>query len=126
MEISNRLWVKIQMLDPEIWPDGFGNKGSSPSVLWSSITRVAVGYEIHSFAIADWDFWAFQTTDPSVTYWASTNFNDEFSAEVRHRFGIADVPPMKDWVDSEFCIRASAFQTVAGGGSNPARDLFAA
>src|SRR6185436_17614268 len=76
-------------------------------VPWSSVVHVAVGYEIHSIAIADWDFWAFQTIEPGVTYWVYADlWASGFSKEVRRRFTVAEIPPMKEWMDQDFCIRA--------------------
>jgi hypothetical protein len=108
VEISNRPWVRIVLLDAEQWSgEGLCRRGDSSVVLpWSRVLRVAVGYEIHPIAIADWEFWAFQTEEPDVTYWAYAEPNSPFSDEVRRRFGIGDAPPMADWDDREFCVRA--------------------
>ena len=78
-------------------------------VRWDSITRVALGYEIHSWGPVDWDFWAFQTREPETTYWVYVNNiaeSDPFNRAVYERFGSPRVPPMKDWADRELCVRA--------------------
>jgi hypothetical protein len=67
---------------------------------------VALGYETHSVAIEDWDFWAFQTDDPLVTYWVHVDGNGPFSEEVFRRFDVGKVPPMARWADRDFRIRA--------------------
>jgi len=109
-EISQRPGVDIFL-----WPDnavtvdddGFRVDGVA-SVAWSDVVRVALGYEIHPVVIADWDFWAFRTTDARCGYWIRTDnlWTTTFSQAVRRRFPIAEAPPMKDWQDRDFCVRA--------------------
>ena len=102
-------WVHVVTLPPDDFTaEGFG-RGSddgSVGVLWSSIVRVAMGYEIHPVAVADWDFWAFQTIDPQISYWVYCDLASAFSEEVRRRFAVGEVPAMQRWSDSKFCIRA--------------------
>ena len=87
--------------------EGFQYPGEELSkVRWRDIVRVAVGYEIHCIAISDWDFWAIQGSDPDVTYWVYTSTVDAFSQEIHRRFGDPKIPPMGEWVDREFLIRA--------------------
>ena len=78
-------------------------------VRWADVVRVASCYEIHSIAIVDWDYWAFQTKDPDFYPWVEINEQTEmkgFSQEVYRRYGEPDIPPMKDWADAEYCVRA--------------------
>ena len=61
-------------------------------------------YEIHPVAVADWDYWAFQTYNPNLIIWvviSDAEQSKQFSKEVEHRFGPTDVPPMKDWIDND-------------------------
>lgn len=77
-------------------------------IRWDQIVRVAMCYEIHPVAVADWDYWAFQTDDPDLIIWVRTNVAEQskrFSREVERRFCKIDVPPMKDWIDSDQNIR---------------------
>jgi len=86
---------------------GFQYPGEDLSkVRWDDVKRLAIGYEIHSVAISDWDFWAVQGSDPNVTYWIYTTTVDPFSDEIRRRFGDPNVPPMDKWADRKFLIRA--------------------
>ena len=107
-EISKRPWVRVVALpESTITNEGFGvAEDGGCLVRWSSVVRVAIGYEIHPIAIADWDFWAFQTAAPDVTYWIYTDLASPFSADIRRRFDIGTVPPMKDWEDRDFCVCA--------------------
>jgi hypothetical protein len=80
----------------------------SNKVRWLDITRVAQCYEIHSFAVSDWDYWAFKTHDATFFVWVEINDQTSskgFSNEVHRRFGSPDIPPMRDWVDSDSLIR---------------------
>lgn len=108
IEVSERPWIRVISVPENSASDGgFGIAADGGCLVrWTDVVRVAIGYEIHSIAIADWDFWAFQTAEPDVTYWIYTDLASPFSAEVRRRFRVADAPPMKDWVDQDFCIRA--------------------
>ena len=106
---SDRPWIRVIALhDSGVAFDevGFRTEGGL-AVPWASVLRIAVGYEIHPIAIADWDFWAFQTTEHAKTYWVHADpWANGFSNEVRRRFTVADIPPMKEWIDEDFCIRA--------------------
>jgi len=109
VETSDQPWISVITLQDSVVKYnevGFSTE-SGLVVPWSSVVRVAVGYEIHSIAIADWDFWAFQTIEPGVTYWVYADlWASGFSKEVRRRFTVAEIPPMKEWMDQDFCIRA--------------------
>ena len=119
-EISERRTVQIFS-----WPDsavtvddsGFRVEGVA-GVSWSAVVRVAFGYEIHPVAIADWDFWAFRTTDDTRGYWVQTKdlWTTAFSQAVRNRFAITDAPPMRDWQDRNFRIRAYVVWPAANVG----------
>lgn len=106
-EVSDRSWVRVLSVPESTATDeGFGAAADGGVLVrWASVIRVAIGYEIHPVAIADWDFWAFQTAAPDMTYWVYTDLASPFSALVRRRFGGADVPAMKEWVDRELCVR---------------------
>lgn len=88
---------------------GFQRPGrESTKVLWEEIVRVALCYEIHPVAVSDWDYWAFQTRDPNLIIWVRINDaaqSQRFSREVERRFRKVDVPPMKDWIDSDQNVR---------------------
>mgnify|MGYP006989118992 CR=1 FL=1 len=75
------------------------------TIEWRNVIKVAWGYEIHPIAIADWDFWAFQTPDPEITYWVYTDFSSPFSSHVITRFRIVSPPPMNQWNDDDRSIR---------------------
>jgi len=108
VQVDDRPWVRVKTFHQEEYCEhGLRPLGAEAiSVPWSKIKRVALGYEIHSIAIEDWDFWAFQTDDPLVTYWVYVDWNSPFSLEVRRRFDVGNVPPMSQWVDQAFNIRA--------------------
>ncbi len=72
---------------------------------WHNVTKIGWGYELHPIAIADWDFWAFQTPDPESTYWVYTDFDSPFSSRVIKRYNIGSPPPMNQWNDQDRCIR---------------------
>lgn len=95
--------------DTEFDETGFQLPGrEATKIRWDRIFRVAMCYEIHPVAVADWDYWAFQTGDPNLIIWVRTNDAEQskqFSKEVERRFGKIDVPPMKDWIDSDQNIR---------------------
>jgi hypothetical protein len=117
MEISQRPWVRVVTLPGTFTAEGFGRtEGNGVVVPWSSVLGVALGYEIHPTAIADWDFWAFQGPDPSVTYWVYEEGAFAFSEEVRRRFSIGEIPAMKEWADREYCIRARVVWPAADVG----------
>ena len=101
-------WVTIEACDEGDFDDtGIGKKEQSGYWLqWSDVVRVACAYEIHPVAIADWDFWAFQTRNPAVTYWLYSSMWPAMEHEVRRRYLSCDVPPMASWADREFCVRA--------------------
>lgn len=102
-------WVRIiTMRDSSVTYDEVGFSTEEGLVVpWSSVVRVALGYEIHPIAIADWDFWAFQTTAQGMGFWVYADvWESGFSIEVRRRFAVPDIPPMEEWVDKELCIRA--------------------
>src|SRR5713101_7184239 len=68
----------------------------STNVRWDQIVRVALCYEIDPVAVADWDYWAFQTEDPNLLIWVRINDveqSKQFSREVERRFGKIDIPP---------------------------------
>ena len=109
VETSDRPWVRVTTLqDTGISYDEVGFRTEGGVVIpWSSIVRVALGYEIHPIAIADWDFWAFQTIEPVMTYWVyAHSWESGFSKEVCRRFAIPDIPPMNEWMDRDFGVRA--------------------
>lgn len=92
----------------------------SPKISWQQIVRVAVCYEIHPVAVADWDYWAFQTNDPNLLLWVritDTEQSKAFSREVGRRFGNVEVPPMKDWVDSDQNVRTYVIWPEADTGN---------
>ena len=69
-------------------------------VKWEDVIRVGRCYRMHSFVIADWDYWAFQTNDSSRLIWIEIpqgEGTDLFSDEVVRRFGKVDLPPTKEW-----------------------------
>ena len=109
VETGGQPWVRIITLqDSGVTYDevGFSTEGGRV-VPWSSVVRVALGYEIHPIAIADWDFWAFQTTEKGIGFWVYADLcASSFSIEVRRRFAVAKIPPMTEWADKEFGIRA--------------------
>jgi hypothetical protein len=84
VEVSKRRWVRVHVFDEgEYCADGLKARGSAEvSVPWSAIRRVAWGYQIHPMVIADWQFWAFQTTDPEATYWIYVRPNSPISTEI--------------------------------------------
>lgn len=98
-------YYKIDFDEVGFWPPA----EKSYLVKWTDIVRVALCCEIHSIALADWDYWAFQTKDPDVYPWVEINDQVEskaFSHEIYRRYGKPEIPPMKDWVDANYCIRA--------------------
>lgn len=106
IEYSNAPWVRVEQLDKTLTESaGLWRRGNDPIFVgWDEVIRVAVVYEIHPIAIADWDYWAFQTDDLRVTYWV--DIGRDMDAEVRRRFPHTDPPPMGEWADREFDIRA--------------------
>jgi len=103
---SEPAWVRVvQVTDDSFSDDGLALKAGEMLLPWSAVRRVALGYEIHAVALADWDFWAFQGEDPRLTYWVDSAWNSSFSSRIRKRFEVAEVPPMKDWHGAKFCIR---------------------
>lgn len=80
--------------------DGYGVHALDegvPSIRWSDVRRVALGYEIHPFVTADFEFWAFQLNDPLTLYRVTTTLDDELTAEVYRRFRTGEIPPRKRW-----------------------------
>jgi hypothetical protein len=106
-EISDKPWVSVTTLPAnEQEQDGLRLQGELlASIPWSSILRVAVGYEIHPIAIADWDFWAFQGSDSTQTWWVYDEPKGTlFSKEIERRFPSGDIPARQFWEDQDFCI----------------------
>jgi hypothetical protein len=101
--IGDRPWVRVHVFDEgEYCADGLKHRETSQiTVPWSAIKRVAWGYQLHPLYVADGDFWAVQTAEPDVTYWIYVQPNSPISAELDRRFAPGEVPPMKDWADSE-------------------------
>jgi hypothetical protein len=101
-------FLRVELFDPgEYCADGLRRRESPVvTVPWSRISRVAWGYELSPYAIADWDFWAFQTEDPSVTYWIYVEPNSPISDEIHRRFEVGDAPAMGEWADRDMSIRA--------------------
>ncbi|HYP26720.1 MAG TPA: hypothetical protein VE262_08385 [Blastocatellia bacterium] len=95
--------------DIEFDQTGFRLPGEeSTRILWNDIVRVAICYEIHPVAIADWDYWAFQTRDPNLLVWVEINDSTQsggFSREIENRFGKTDAAPMTGWLDSDQNVR---------------------
>jgi hypothetical protein len=108
VEVSKRPWVRVQVFDEgEYCAEGLKQRGSADvSVPWSAMRRVAWGYQIHPIYIADWDFWAFQTSEPGVTYWIYVRPSSPISTEIERRFAVGKIPPMRDWADREMNTRA--------------------
>ena len=113
--IGRSPWVRVIEYKRVVFDDeGFQSPEDETSrVAWHRVRRVAVGYEIHSLVIVDWDFVAFQCEEEDVTYWVQAEPGDAFMSEVRRRFGACDIPAMEDWADSEFCIRAYTIWPLA-------------
>jgi hypothetical protein len=88
---------------------GFQRPGEDESkIRWDQITRVALCYEIHPLAVADWDYWAFQTSDPNLIIWvriSDSMQSKSFSSDVERRFGKVLAPSMKNWADADQTIR---------------------
>jgi hypothetical protein len=101
-------WVRVERYAPVEFNDvGFWSQKSAQDIVrWSDIIRVAWGYEIHPIVIADWDFWAFQTVDPTITFWVPTTSDAPFAAEVRRKYAVLEIPPMMYWADRDYCVRA--------------------
>ena len=68
-------------------------------ILWRDVIRVAFCLVIDSGALEVDEYWAFQTTDPSLITWVQINASNDFirksfSEEIHRRFGEADI---KEW-----------------------------
>jgi hypothetical protein len=88
-------------------------------IKWADVVRVAACYEIHPIAVADWDYWAFQTSDPDFYPWVEINKRTEakgFSREIYQRYGEPDIPAMKHWANAEYCILTYVIYPKSGIG----------
>jgi hypothetical protein len=111
VQIGNDPWITVLEYGAvEFDEQGFWVRGNQNSIIkWEEIIRVADGYRIHPYALADWDFVAFQTHDPSFTAWVNTEFNPAFNREIKKRFGDVNFMPRVEWADREFNVRALVF-----------------
>ena len=94
---------------------------------WSSIQRVAIGWEHEPLAMHDALFWAFDQSfvEPSSMWVSVFSFSGRFSTAVQDRFQIRGLPAIEDWVDPSFrystrvvwpmgCEGQSLYETVEG------------
>jgi hypothetical protein len=98
---------------------GFRRPGiKSSEVLWGDVLRVAYGYELDELALVDWNFWGFQTGNPELLLEVviSTVSTLRFRDEIARRFGVHDIPPVKDWVDIKFPIKTYVIHPEADVG----------
>jgi len=96
----------LTITNVELGEDGFrAAAGACEWVRWSDVEQVALLYEIHPIAIADWDCIAFRLGQDQSSVWVPLEKNEVFIAEVERRFAPLDVPAMKDWKDDPMCIR---------------------
>jgi hypothetical protein len=111
VQIGDDFWINVLEYGAvEFDEQGFWARGNQSSMIsWEEIIRVAEGYRIHPYAIADWDFWAFQTHDPSFTVWVYSEVNPSFGREIKKLFGDVDSLPRVEWADREFNVRALVF-----------------
>ena len=96
----------LTITDVSFGANGFRAPSSnSELILWSDVDQVALLYEIHPIAIADWDCVAFRLRGEQLSVWVALEKNELFIAEVERRFAPLAAPAMKDWVDEARCIR---------------------
>jgi hypothetical protein len=96
----------LTITDVAFGADGFRGPGSESKLIrWSDVEQVALIYEIHPIAIADWDCVAFRLSGEQLSVWVALEKNESFIAEVERRFAPLAAPAMKDWVDEPRCIR---------------------
>jgi hypothetical protein len=67
-------------------------------VEWKNISRIALVFKIDDVALECSYFWAFQSNDPLNTFWVHIkNFPDDFSQEIKKRYGEPKIPHESQW-----------------------------
>ena len=96
----------LKIMTVEFNEEGFRAKDSGDKwIPWHEVEQVAILYEIHPIAIADWDWVAFRLKRAHQSVWVTVEKNESFVEEIARRFAPCCAPAMKDWKDDPMCIR---------------------